>query len=255
MIAASGPVDGAFHLVLDAVHDNAVIDRVILRAKKVNCLVDTLLQRHDRAASPRTVAGHDHARVRVEHAIGDGRRGKSAEDHAVHRADARAGEQCDRQLGHHAHVERDDFALLHAERFECVGGAADFVKEFAVAEVLDLGLRAIVSRKFRFAFPDDGDFVTVSVEHMAVERVVTDVGGGAHEPLRIGAVPLEHARPRREPLEALRYFAPEALRIGDRSSVARAILVHRSAVGTAERSREISCGRKYASFLEERLDI
>lgn len=107
----------------------------------------------------------------------------------------------------------------------------------------------------RLAFPDDADFVAVASEYVAIERVVADVGLRADEPLRIGAVPFEHLRPRRKPVEVLRDLTPETFRVGDRSRVARAILVHRLAPRSAKCGRVRGGRREDAVFLQERLDV
>ena len=229
----------------------SLLEGVILRGEQMNRFVDVLLERHDLSASPRAVAGDDDARLRVEHAVDDRRRWEPAENHAVCGADAGAREHRDGEFRHHAHVERDDVALLHAERFQCVRAAANLFKEFAVAEVLHLG-RAI---GLRLAFPNDADFVAVTREHVAVERVVADIGLRADEPLRVGAVPREHLRPRRKPVEVLRDLGPETFRVGDRSRVARAIFVHRPAPRSAKCGRVRGGRREDAVFLQERLDV
>lgn len=122
VVAASRPVDGIFR----AMQDDAVLDRVILRGEQMNRFVDVLLQRHDLSASPRAVAGDDDARLRVEYAVDDRRCREPAENHAVCGADAGAREHRDGEFRHHAHVERDDVALLHAERFQRVRATANF---------------------------------------------------------------------------------------------------------------------------------
>ena len=64
----------------------------------------------------------------------------------VDRADARAGEHRDRQLGNQRHVDRDAIALLHAERLQDVRELAHLAVQVAV------GQRPAVAR---LPFPDD----------------------------------------------------------------------------------------------------
>jgi hypothetical protein len=80
-------------------------------------LIDDGLQLHFAAAPIRPILGDDSGALRVVDTVDESVGREAAEDHRVDRADARAGEQRDRQLGSHPHVDRDAVALLHAEAF------------------------------------------------------------------------------------------------------------------------------------------
>ena len=87
-------------------HDDDVLDRRRLGER----FVGDLLQRHDAAAAIAAVGGDEQPRLRVVDAIAQRLGGEAAEDHAVHRADARAGEHRDRELGNERQVDRDAIA-------------------------------------------------------------------------------------------------------------------------------------------------
>ena len=151
-----------------------------------------MLERHDASATPRAITGDDDTRLRIKHAIGNRGRGESAEDHAVRCADARTRKHRDGQLRHHAHVQRDHITAFDAEGFQRVGEARNIFKQLAIRDVSHFGLAPRLTGALGFAFPNHGDFVAVTIEHVTIDRVVTDVGGRADEPFRIGAIPLEH---------------------------------------------------------------
>ena len=72
-------------------------------------------QRNDFAAAIAAVGGDQDFRFRVGDAVDQRRGAEAAEDHRMHRADARAGEHGDRQLGNHRHVDRHAIARPDAE--------------------------------------------------------------------------------------------------------------------------------------------
>ena len=100
----SGLVANAFH------HDHT-----FNRRAAIHCIIGHALERHDAAAPPAAVAGHEHVALGVIDAVGKGFSAESAKDDAVRRAYARAGQHGNREFGHHAHVERHTVAALHAE--------------------------------------------------------------------------------------------------------------------------------------------
>src|SRR6185437_5684312 len=69
--------------------------------------VGYVFQRDDAAAPPATVRRHTDLRLRVVDAITQGLGAEAAEDDGVWRAYARAGEQANRQLWNHRHIEGD----------------------------------------------------------------------------------------------------------------------------------------------------
>ena len=129
------------------------------------------LQGDDLSATPRAVAGQDHRAVRIVHPIHDRTGAEAAEDHGVRRPYPGAGQHRDRDLGHHAHVDRHDVALAHAERLQHIAESRGLALEISIGEPEDL-------RSFRadgFAFPDDGGVVAVSFVDVSVHAVVTEV--------------------------------------------------------------------------------
>ena len=110
VIAALCDLDGNRRAGL-ALHD----DDVLNRRRVAQRLVGHLLERHDLAAAVAAVGGHEQHALRVVDAVAQRFRAEAAEDHAVDRADARAGEHRDGELGNERQVERDAIAALHAE--------------------------------------------------------------------------------------------------------------------------------------------
>ncbi len=181
---------------LDFIADATQDDRVLDARRVFDGVVGDLLELDLAAAPPALVLRDDHFAFLIEDAVTQTVCGETAEDDGVDRADARACEQRDGQLGHHAHVDRDTIALLHAERLEAVGEAA------RLFEHVFEGQRARVAG---LAFPEVGDLLAVAALHMAVEAVIADVEGAAVEPTRDFRflIPLQHAVPFGEPIEAL----------------------------------------------------
>ncbi len=99
-----------------------------------------------------------------------------AENDAVDRADAGAGQKADCELGDHGQVEADPVALLHAEGFEDVGELADFLVELLVGDRLVIaGLVALEL---------DGDLVAAGLQ-VPVQAVVGYVELAAFEELDV----------------------------------------------------------------------
>ena len=90
-------------------------DRLDVRVGALDRLVALLLVVQELA--PPVVAVHrdQEATLRVVDPRRQRVRGKAPEDDRVGRADPRAGEHRDRELGHHREVDRDDVVLPHAE--------------------------------------------------------------------------------------------------------------------------------------------
>ena len=187
-----------------AAHHHHVVDV----ARALQRRVDGLLERIGSAAPVSAVGGDDELGADVLDPVAQRLGGEPAEHHAVWRADPRAREHRDRQLGDHRHVERHAVALLDAERRERIGEPAHLGVELAVGE------RAHVAR---LALPDDrglGAAPGVLALEMPVEAVVGDVELAADEPLRERRLPVEHLLPGLEPGDVLaRHLGPESLRV------------------------------------------
>ncbi len=178
-------------------------DHVLDRRRALERHVGHLLERHHLAAAPAAVGGDEQRGLRVVDAVAQRLGAEAAEHHRVHRADARARQHGDRQLGHERQVERHAVALLHAQRLEDVGELADLPVEVEVGE------RPAVAR---LAFPDDRGLVAPRAAHVAIDAVDAGVERAAEKPLRVRRLPLEHLRPRREPLELRARTPPRSLR-------------------------------------------
>ena len=163
-------------------------------------LVGDALQRHRLAAPPRLVLGDEHLAAHVVHPVGERVGGEAAEDDRVRRAEARAGEHRDRELGHHPHVDRDRGALADAELLQRVR------HPHHVALELRVGDRPRLTRGL--ALPVVGDPVAEAGLDMAVDAVVGDVQLAAEVPLRVRQLPPVQLAERLEPGHAL---APVAL--------------------------------------------
>ena len=159
-------------------------------------LVGHGLQRDDAAAAQALVGGDEHLAAAVLDAVAQRVGREAAEDDGVDRADARAGEHRDGELGDHRHVDGDAVALLDAVLLEHVGEAADLVVERLVR--VDLAAALV-------GLPDDGGLVAAPVGQVTVEAVVGDVGLAADEPLDLGRLelPLEDLVPRLVPVDEL----------------------------------------------------
>ena len=150
-----------------------------------------------------------------------------------------AREHRDRELGDHAHVDRDPVALLHPERLERVGGAADVFQQLGVGDR---------PRVAGLAFPVERHLRAMTREHVPVDAVVGDVQLAAHEPLRERKVPLQRGFPRRVPVEELgRLTGPELDRIR------RGGIVERR-VGDERTRHKRGRGRERSALLEQRLE-
>ena len=148
-----------------------------------------------------TIGGHKQLALRVIDTIAKRLRTESAEHDAVWRADARAREHRDRQLGHERHVNRDAVALLDAERFQNVRKRADLAIE------IEVGQRPAIAG---LTFPDDGGFVAARGSDMAIDAVDRRIDLPADKPLRVRRVrPVEDLRPFAAPLELGRKLRPE----------------------------------------------
>ena len=199
MVAALDPAD----LVLGAAHHEHVVDRGAVGQR----VVGGLLERHDAALAPAAVGGDQHLALGVVDATRERLRREAAEDHRVRRADARAGQQRHRQLGHHAEVDRDAIALDDAEAAQHVGEAVDLVVQLLVAD------HALVAR---LADPDVGGLVAAAGREVAIEAVHRRVQLAVGEPLEEGRVGVVECLGRlavpRELVERARH--PEAHGIG-----------------------------------------
>ncbi len=171
-------------------------------------LVDQMLVRDGLAAAHAGVRGHHQLRLRVVDARREARRGETAEDDRMDRADARAREHRERGLGDHRHVDQHPVAAAHALRLEHRGEAVHLGRELAIrVGPLLAGLGREVDERLLVA----------ARRQVAVDRVVAQVDAPADEPLgerRLRVI--EHRRERRLPVDERSLAAPEGVTVGDR---------------------------------------
>ena len=207
-------------------------------------LVHRPLELHDLAPPPAAIGRHDDLGRRVVHTVADGLRRKAAEDDAVGRPHAGAGEHRHRQLRHHRHVEHHPVAGHHTQRLQRVGEAADLGVELAV------GQRAPVAR---LSLPDDRALVLRRRAEVAVEAVLRHIQLAAHKPLRVGELPVQHRLPRRVPeQQLLRLRRPEPLGVGLSGGIEFAIGLH---APHARRRRKGLWRCEEAVFFEDGLKV
>ena len=106
-------------------------DDLLDRLQSVERLIHNAFQRNRLAAAEAGVADDDDlapARLRCGRAA---RCAQSGVDHRVDRSDARASQHGDHALKRQRHVDDDAVALLHAQRLQSVGKAADIAIELA----------------------------------------------------------------------------------------------------------------------------
>jgi len=113
----------------------------------------------------------------------------------MRRAEPRAGEHRDRELGDHPHVDPDRGALLHAQLLQRVREADDVALEVGEGDrpPLVLGL----------ALPVVRDLVALAGRDVPVDAVEADVELAAAVPLRVRLLPLEELLERLEPRDTL----------------------------------------------------
>ena len=188
------------HVVSRALHDEAGTDTRRGRHR----VVGGALQGHRRAPPPRLVLGDQHLAAHVVRAIGERVRREAAENDRVRRAEPRAREHRDRQLGDHPHVDRDLRPLADAELLEHVRHPDDLRLQLGVGERAPLALG--------LALPVIGHPLAEPRLDVPVDAVVRDVELAAQVPLRIGQLPLEQVAERLEPGHALAALGlPEVL--------------------------------------------
>src|ERR1700704_6092722 len=104
----------------------------------------------------------------------------------MRRADLRASEHGNCQLGHHAHVDGDAVALDYTERFQSVRESIHLALEHPERQHPGVAW---------LAFPNNARFVSSRGMRVPVHAVVSDVQLRAYEPLGPWSVPLQHFLP------------------------------------------------------------
>jgi hypothetical protein len=107
--------------------------------------------------------------------------GEAPEDDAVHRADPRARQHRDGQLGDHREIDRHTIPLLDPQFLQNIRELADLAMEILISE------DALIPR---LALKDDRGFIAPPGLQMAINAVIRSVEFAADEPLGPGRVPL-----------------------------------------------------------------
>ncbi len=176
--------------------------------------IHVCLERNLSTSTDALVGGDDAGRFAVFDTSGNRIGREAAEDHGMNRADTGAGEDRDRRLRDHRHVDGDAVAFLDAARLQHVGEAADLGMQLLVGKLLVvLGI---------VTFPDDCGLVT-ALGDMAVDAVVAGVERSILEPfdrdiVRVVGGVLDLAE-RLDPVDAPGLLGPEAVRVLDRTGI------------------------------------
>jgi hypothetical protein len=142
-------------------------------------------------------------------------RGESPEDDSVRRADARAGEHGDGQLGSHTHVDGDSVAFFNTERLEHIGEFLHFAMKLLIREGADFA---------GLAFPDNSGLILAVRRNVPVEAVIRKIDLAADEPLRPWTIPFENFVPFLEPVQFAGDAAPKLVGIVDRFPIESLVL-------------------------------
>jgi hypothetical protein len=134
----------------------------------------------------------------------------------MHRADAGTSQHGDHRLRHHRHVEDDAVAFEDAEVPQYGG------QHLHLGEQPVIGDGALGSGKRRIV--DDGGLAAAPGMDMTVERVPTRVADCARKPAAIDpGVGIEHLPGGLYPIDVLRGFRPEALRVASPARIGFAV--------------------------------
>ena len=171
-------------------------------------LVDIGFQGNDLAAAqPLVGADHPVAPAILDAAV-DRLGREAAEDDAVHRTDARAGEHRDRALGDHRHIDGDAVALPDAQLLQRVRETDDVGEQRGIADRPRLAVGRVGLENDRGAHP-------VARGDMAVDGVVTEVEDAVLIPSDFDGVvgPVADFRRRCDPVETPGLLGPEGVGI------------------------------------------
>jgi len=179
---------------------------VRLVARHVDRIVEQRLVGDDPARLQSAGRRDDQLRSRVVDARRQFVRGKAAEHHRMHRADAGAGQHRYGGFRHHRHIDDDAVALADTLVAQHRGQRHHLALELGIGELADgAGDRAVV---------DERDLVGASARYVTIDGIEAGVAGGAVEPAAVDAgIRVEHGVVRREPVYVPGGFGPEPLRV------------------------------------------
>ena len=126
---------GEGHVAAGSLIDHDMSDGVA--AAERQGLVDDGFERQRFAAASLFVGGDHQHGAGIFDTVAQRLRRKAAEHDRVRGPDSGAGLHGHHALNRHGHVDHHAVALVHPERFECVGKAAHLVEQFGVAHAGD----------------------------------------------------------------------------------------------------------------------
>ena len=198
---------GAREVLLQPAIDHEHLFRRVLGQRAG--LVQQMLVGHDLAAAHAGLGRYDHLGSGVIDARGQRTGGETAEHHRVDGADARTRQHRESGLGNHRHVDQHAVAAAHAERLQDGRRALDLALQFGEGVgLLGVGLGRHENQRRRVR----------TLRGMTVDRVVTQIGGTADEPLgkrRTGKI--ADLLRRRLPVDQTGLLGPELIAFGDRA--------------------------------------
>src|SRR6266566_8557842 len=134
------------------------------------------------------------------------------------RADPRAGQHRNRGLRDRREINDNAIAFANFVSLQHVGETADFAMQLLISESAFLA---------RFAFPNDGSFISSRTVKMTIKTVFRKIELPADEPFRERRFPLEYFFPRLSPNQFLRLSRPKCVRSSHRFAVHFSILGER----------------------------
>src|SRR6202040_530423 len=112
--------------------------------------------------------------ARVIDAVRDSMSRKAAKDHRVHRTNSRAGEQRNRELWCHPHVDRNSIAPPDPQRLQDICEALHLLMQLPKRYLANLA---------RLAFPQQGDFILAVSQSVTIDTVMREVKLSPDKPL------------------------------------------------------------------------
>src|SRR5258708_28156903 len=129
--------------------------------------------------------------------------------------DSCASQHRDRQLGSHAHINRDPLSLANSQRLQYVCELLHFLPKLLIRIRPNLA---------GLAFPDQRRFILTRRFDVPVEAVVGQIDLPPDEPLRPWRLPFQNVVPPLEPVQIFSGASPEFFRILDRFFIESLVL-------------------------------
>ena len=201
---------------LRALQDQAV-RRLVIR--KFHRLAEQAVIVDDAARFETTGSREDQRGLCIVDAYSEFTRGKSAEHDRVDCAESRASEHREHGLGHHRHVDDDAIACFDAEATQRTSESGHLIQQlritdapFAVRHGADVNQRGVL---------------TTPGGNVPIDRVFAGVEFAVAEPATVRRVAQITAHGRcSSPMQRLRSFEPEALRLGAPAFVFLQLTIH-----------------------------